>query len=157
MTAPNPILRRWQTLGRLPLGLGPLAFDVVLRRMVPYTGTVRPRVRELRPGFARVEMRDRRRVRNHLQSIHAIALMNLAEVTSGLAMTCSLPESARAIVTRLSIDYHKKARGSLTATCTCAAPDTSTEHEIDIEAEIRDAAGDVVATATARWHVGPRT
>jgi uncharacterized protein (TIGR00369 family) len=125
--------------------------------MVPYTGTVRPRVRELRPGFARVEMRDRRRVRNHLQSIHAIALMNLAEVTSGLAMTCSLPESARAIVTRLSIDYHKKARGSLTATCTCSAPDTSTEHEIDIQAEIRDASGDVVATATARWRVGPRT
>jgi uncharacterized protein (TIGR00369 family) len=125
--------------------------------MVPYTGTVRPRVRELRPGFARVEMRDRRRVRNHLQSIHAIALMNLAEVTSGLAMTCSLPESARAIVTRLSIDYHKKARGSLTATCTCTAPDTSTEHEIDIQAEIRDASGDIVATATARWRVGPRT
>ncbi len=157
MTAPNPILHRWQRLGRWPLGLGPVVFGLVLRRMIPYTGTIRPRVRELRPGYACVEMSDRRRVRNHLQSIHAIALMNLAELTSGLAMTCSLPASARAIVTRLSIDYHKKARGPLTATCRCESPDASEEREVDVESEIHDAAGDVVATATARWRIGPRT
>jgi acyl-coenzyme A thioesterase PaaI-like protein len=150
----NPILKRWQRLSGLPLG--PLLFSLGLGRAVPYTATVRPRVRELRPGFARVEMADRRRVRNHLRSIHAIALVNLAEVTSGLAMLCGLPDDARGIVTGLSIEYHKKARGALTATCTCEPPATSEEREIEVESAVHDASGALVSLARVRWRIGPR-
>jgi len=124
--------------------------------MARYTGTIRPRVMELGPGHARVAMEDRARVRNHLRSIHAVALVNLAEVTSGLAMMCAVPDEARAILTAFSMEYLKKARGRLTATCDCAVPATDERTEYDIEAEIVDGAGDVVARARARWLVGPR-
>jgi acyl-coenzyme A thioesterase PaaI-like protein len=100
-------------------------------------------------------MRDRRAVRNHLHSVHAIALMNLGELTTGLAMTLAMPDGARGIVTGLSMEYIKKARGLLTAECTAPAFDATVSGKHDFTADIVDEAGDVVARATAHWLVGP--
>jgi acyl-coenzyme A thioesterase PaaI-like protein len=123
--------------------------------MIPYTGSIHPYVVELRPGYAKVQMRDRRAVRNHLHSIHAIALMNLGEVTTGLAMTLALPDSARGIVTGLSMEYLKKARGLLTAECTAPPFDATVSGQHAFTANIVDQSGDVVARATAHWLVSP--
>ena len=143
----------WERLAPLPGGKW--LFSRLLWRLVPYTGSVRPHVLELRPGYAKVRMADRRAVRNHLRSIHAVALANLAEVTSGLAVTLGLPASARGIPTTLSITYLKKARGMLTAEARCEIPDASREADHDFESVITNATGEVVARATVRWHIGP--
>ena len=148
------LLRLWRTLSPWPGGRW--LFSVILGQMVPYTGTIRPRIAELRPGYVRVEMRDRRIVRNHLKSIHAVALVNLAEVASGLAMLTGLPPTLRAIVVGLSINYLKKARGTLVAESTVDLPPITDSREIQILATIRDAGGDKVARATVRWLVGPQ-
>jgi uncharacterized protein (TIGR00369 family) len=148
------IRRQWETLSPRPGGKR--LFSFLLGRIVPYTGTIGARVEELRPGYARVTLRDRRRVRNHLRSVHAIALMNLAELVSGLALNFALPAEARSILTGLSIEFTKKARGTLTAEATAPVLEGNAERDLQIEAVIRDQAGDVVATARAHWLVGPR-
>jgi acyl-coenzyme A thioesterase PaaI-like protein len=154
-TVSNSILRRWERMRDRPGGK--LLFSVGVGRMAPYTGTISPRVQELRPGYARVRMRDRPAVRNHLHSVHAIALMNLAEVTSGLAMLAGMPDDARAIITNLAIEYKKKARGPLVAECSTTPPSTTERREYLLEAVVRDEGGDEVARATARWLVGPKS
>lgn len=143
----------WNTLSGLPGGRW--LFSRIFGWLVPYTGTAGLFVDTLRPGYARVTMRDRHIVRNHLRSIHAVALANLAEATSGLAMNIALPDEARAIVTRLTMEYRKKARGSLVAECEAGVPDVSQERELMVVSEVRDAGGDIVAVATVTWRVGP--
>jgi acyl-coenzyme A thioesterase PaaI-like protein len=139
----------WRRLSPLPFG--PTLFSLVIGNIAPYTGTMGARVQELGPGYSRWTLRERRRVRNHLRSIHAVALVNLAEVTSGTAMLMALPPGTRGIVTGLSISYLKKARGTVTAECRCTVPPVSGEMSFDVHATVTDHSGDVVAKATVTW------
>ncbi len=143
----------WRRLSPLPGGRW--LFNRLFRRAVPYTGSVHPVVTDLEPGYARVSMRDRRAVRNHLNSVHAIALANLGEVASGLAMVGALPATVRGIVVGIEVAYHKKARGTLVAECRCDVPEVTAPAEHRVVAHVRDEAGDEVATVTARWLLGP--
>jgi acyl-coenzyme A thioesterase PaaI-like protein len=143
----------WNRLSGLPGGKR--LFSVLIGRIAPYTGTVGARIEELAPGYARWSLRDRRKVRNHLNSIHAVALVNFAEVTSGTAMMMALPASVRGIVRGLSIEYLKKARGPLIAECRCTVPIVTADTSFDVHTEIRDASGDVVARATVTWLLRP--
>ena len=152
MTSPPTLLRQWQKLA--PKFGGPWLFSFLLGRKARYSGSIKPRVVELAPGRAVVLMRDRPGVRNHLQSIHAIALMNLGEIATGLAVLACLDSSRRGIVTNLSMEYSKKARGTLRATCEFnrLAPDF--EGPFTVRANLQDEQGDVVSVATAEWTIG---
>lgn len=154
--AAERIRRLWDRLSPKPGGKR--LFSWLVGRTAPYTGTIGARVEELGAGHARLTLRDRRRVRNHLRSVHAVAQLNLAEEASGLAVTYSMPPHLRGIPVRLEIDYLKKARGTITAVCDLPGPipepegDERTGYEAPVT--LTDSAGDVVARATARWVIG---
>ena len=146
------ILQKWQRLSRFPGGR--YLFSVMLGRLAPYTGSIRAHVQDIRPGYARVEMRDRRRVRNHLNCVHAIALMNLGELTTGLALLSGLKPGIRGIITGLSIEYFKKARGRLVSVAETTQPVVKDDLEHEVIADIKDQSGELVARCTAKWRLG---
>ncbi len=143
------LISAWQRLAPLPFGRW--LFSRFLGRMVPYSGTIGARVEVLEPGHARIRMSDRRAVRNHLRSVHAVALTNMGELTTGLATVTALPPGVKAIVVRLSTEYHAKARGQLVAECRVELPAELNDAEIQATTMIHDGEGTLVATVTALW------
>jgi acyl-coenzyme A thioesterase PaaI-like protein len=153
MVGAGSVLTLWKRLSRYPGG--PWLFSKIFGRAVPYSGSVGPRIRVLEPGHAEIEVRDRRSNRNHLGSVHAIALMNLAEMTSGLALMAGLPPTVRGIITTLSMTYHKKARGTIRGIARVEVPVVTEDRDFDVKAECFDREGVLVATGSARWRLGP--
>jgi acyl-coenzyme A thioesterase PaaI-like protein len=154
-TPEERLVSLWRRFGNNPIGRR--IYSLLFGRLVPYTGTIKPLIEEIAPGRARVTLRDRGGVRNHLNSIHAIALANLGELASGLALISAMPKSAKGIVTRLEIDYLKKARGTLTAIGEAEIPETISEPTaLEARATILNPDGESVATLNVHWLLSPR-
>lgn len=149
---PAALLEQWRRLSPLPGGRW--IFSRLLGRIARYTGSISPRVESLEPGRSRVRLDDRPAVRNHLRSIHAMALANLAEAASGLALLAGVAPGIRAILVGFEIEYLKKARGPLAAEGIAPEIDDPAPRDVLAEAIVRDASGEVVARAVARWRVG---
>lgn len=153
-TAGNPIKTNWDRFHTLPGGKA--AFSKLIGMMAPYSGSIGARVEELHSGYARCTLRDRRKVRNHLRSVHAIALVNLAEITGNLALGYAMPDDARFIPTGIDIKYIKKARGTITCIAECPIPETSESTSFAFPVKLLNEAGDIVAEVTLTTLVGPK-
>ena len=143
------IMQWWNRLSPLPGGRH--VFSRLLGRYIPYSGSIGAHIEALSPGHARLSLQDRAGVRNHLKSVHAVALMNLAELSSGLALISGLSDRERGIVTKFEIEFLKKARGKLTSECRTQIPKITGRLEYLVPVEIKDGSGDVVCRARAHW------
>ena len=144
----------WNLLSGMPGGKR--VCSRLVGRMAPYTGTIHATITVLRAGYAEVQMTDRRAVRNHLDSVHAIALANLAELAGNIALMYSLPDDARFIVSGMEIEYTKKARGTITAVGEPPIPRSAARAQYDVPVILRDATGEEVARAVLHSLVGPK-
>jgi len=147
----HPVRQWFERARKVPGGLA--LFSKALGLYIPYTGSTGAQIQSIGDGVAVVRLPDRRRVRNHLDSLHAIALASVGELSTGLAVIGALPGSGRMIMRHLEVTYHCKARGDVTATGRAEFPVTPGRHEVAATSEVRDAAGELVTSVTATWVV----
>lgn len=133
---------------------GRFIFNRILAYKIPYSASIGAKLVTLEPGHAIFILKDKRSIRNHLNSIHAIALTNLGELTSGLALNVGLANNVRGIVIHIGTDYIKKARGNLMAECRCEIPKVSNDIEYTVEALIKDSDETLVAKVSVDWRLG---
>jgi len=112
-------LRLYRQLARFPGGRWLFTRAVCWR--APYFASVRPSITCLAPLHCEVRMRKRRRVQNHLGTVHAIAMANLCELAAGLATEVTLPTGLRWIPKSMTIEYLKRAATDLRAVCQLGA------------------------------------
>ena len=124
----------------------------------PYFSSIAPRIEVLEPGRCIATLRHRRAVTNHIGTVHAIALCNLAEFTGGLACDASIPASMRWIPKGMIVAYLKKAVGTMRATATPAFPprEAAGGYELPFEVVVENPAGEAVFKATIAMWISPK-
>jgi acyl-coenzyme A thioesterase PaaI-like protein len=123
----------------------------------PYFGSISPTVDVLEAGRCVVRIRQRRRVQNHIGTVHAIALCNMAEMAGGLATDATIPAGTRWIPKGMSVRYLKKASGVMTATALVPAiADPTQAQDLHAIVEVRDVQNDIVFGADITMWVSPR-
>lgn len=147
----HPVRKWFERACRVPGGRQ--LFSRALGLYIPYTGTTGAEVMSITDGEAIVRLPDRRRVRNHLESLHAIALANVGEFSTGLAIIGAMSGTGRMILRNLEVEYLRKARYEVIATGRAQLPGRPGRHEVVATSEVRDADGEVVTTVKATWVV----
>lgn len=153
----NAVMSIWLKLADKPFGK--LIFSKIICHKAPYFGTIKPRFVELRGGYAEVNMVKRRAVYNHIQTIHAIALCNLAECGAGIMMEASVAPTMRWLPKGMTVQYLKKAETDVVAFCN--APEVANGGEgvardVVVQVEIKDTHGNIVTKADITMWVSPK-
>lgn len=144
-------LATFNRLKGLPGGKRLFSFGVC--RAAPYFATIHPLVTELAPGHARVAVRKQRRVENHLKTVHAIVMCNMAELAGGLMTDVSVPAGARWIPSGMTVSYLRKAKTDLVATAEGGGIDWARGGDVVVPVLVHDTAGELVFRADITMNV----
>jgi acyl-coenzyme A thioesterase PaaI-like protein len=106
------VLTLWKTLDRFPRG--DRLFSVAFARKAPYFATIKPRFTVIEPNRAELVIPKRRRVHNHLGTVHAIALCNGLEAAMGALAEATIPADKRWIPKGMTVAYTAKATSDIT-------------------------------------------
>jgi acyl-coenzyme A thioesterase PaaI-like protein len=107
----SQVLTLWNTSSALPFGTR--VFSFLFAQKAPYFASIRPRFLTLEPNRVELLIPKRRRVHNHLKTVHAIALCNGLEAAMGALAEATIPAGKRWIPKGMEVAYTAKATGDV--------------------------------------------
>jgi len=151
-----PLLKLYRKFTRYPAGHWLFSRAVCFK--APYFGSIKPTIRVLERGRCEATIPHRRAVQNHIGTVHAIALCNLAELCAGVMTDASLPRDMRWIPKGMTVGYLKKASGTMRGIATPMIPIVSatTGYDLPVNVDVFDPAGEKVFHAEIRMWLSPK-
>lgn len=150
-----PVLDLYRRLQHWPAGTWLFSRAVCFK--APYFASIAPRITLLEPGRCEGRIAHRRKVTNHIGTVHAIALCNLAELTAGLMVDASLPKGMRWIPKGMEVEYLAKATGTQHAVATPeqAIVAAETGYALPVKVQVCNDGGTAVFQARIAMWVSP--
>jgi acyl-coenzyme A thioesterase PaaI-like protein len=140
----SQVLSLWRRCAAIP-GVGTRVFSFAFAQKAPYFSSVRPRFTVIAPNHAELVVPDRRRVHNHLGTVHAIALCNGLEAAMGALAEATIPSTRRWIPKGMTVSYTAKAVGDITCIAETDADQwTSSDPDLPVRVRGVDPKGAVV-------------
>lgn len=149
------------TFQKLPESVRSFALSKAMGRVVKYAGTSGLRFEKLTPNECIVVIPNRKKVQNHIGSVHAAAMGLLAETATGFMTGLTVPDNRIIVIKSMNLEYLKQASGDMTAVASFSDDQVefikNTEKgDINVPVVITDANGVETVKATMIWAWAPK-
>lgn len=135
--------------------------NFVIRRTVKLVGTAKVEVLKLTKEESRFRIQNRKKVQNHIGTIHAAAMALIAETATGMVVGMNVPDDKYLVIKTLKVDFFKRAVGSLTATAKLSESQrqailSEDKGEVDVAVNVIDEEGKEPIGCTMIWAWTPK-
>lgn len=159
---PNRLARSLAKLERVPAWLRPWVRNWVLRRAVPFTGTAALRYEQLTADRVVVSIVNQRRVQNHIEGVHAAAMVLLAETATGMAVGMHVRDDCLPLAKTIHVDFKRRAQGNLRAVARVSQAQRdlmqkNDKGEVSVLVEVTDESGAAPIQCEYLWAWIPAT
>ncbi len=141
----NQLSQIVKKLDKKPAWLRYRILSFILGKTIHFVGTAGVRCLHLSHQKAIFKLAARRRVKNHIGTIHAAASALVAETASGLALGMHLPDNKVPVLKSMQVQYVKPSKGQLIAEASLTQEQIETLHKQDkgsfvVECQVTDEA-----------------
>lgn len=144
----------FQALSGVPQGKR--LFSLAFSQFAPYFATIHMNVVEMKPHFAQVTIPKRRRVHNHIKTVHVIAIANGLEAAMGLLAEATTPEGMRWLPKGMDLRYTGLANSDIVCTATTTEADWAAAPDVPVTVVAKRSDGTVVVEGTIHLWVTPK-
>ncbi|WP_286233841.1 DUF4442 domain-containing protein [Thalassotalea sediminis] len=128
---------------------------------VKYAGTTGIEIVSWTDSKAVVQLKNKKKVQNHIGTIHAVAAAVLAESTTGIVFGMNVPDHCIPLLKSMKIDYQRRMQGKLTATAQLTQVQqeiicSTDKGEIFVNVEITDESNQQPIICAMEWAWVPK-
>lgn len=161
MTKPNRLSTVVNVFQKMPESIRSFALSKAMGRVVKYAGTSGLRFEKLTPNECIVVIPNRKKVQNHIGSVHAAAMGLLAETATGFMTGLTVPDSRIIVIKSMSLEYLKQASGDMKAVASFNEEQldyirNTEKGDINVPVVITDEKGIETVKATMIWAWAPK-
>jgi acyl-coenzyme A thioesterase PaaI-like protein len=161
MQKQNRLSRLVERFNGLPRGIRAWVITFAFGASVRFVRTAGVRFVDLTGERAVLVLRNRRRVQNHIGTIHAAAVALLGETASGAVFGMNVPDSRVSLLKSMRINYIKRSQGALKAIASlnedaCEGFSSREKGEVLIPVSITDETGEPTVECEYVWAWRPK-
>ncbi|KAJ0404095.1 hypothetical protein P43SY_000879 [Pythium insidiosum] len=140
----------------LPEPLKQSALSLMFNSQVKMAGTCGIHIHELTGDRARVALKNRWRVQNHIGGVHACGMALLAESATGMVFGMNVPDSHIPLIKSMTVRYKRVAKGDLQAVASLTPEQikeitTSDRGEVLVDVQVTDSSGEKPIECEMIW------
>lgn len=161
MAKTNRLTKAVNTINKLPESMRVFALSKIMGKIIKFAGTSGIRVEKLTPNECVIVMPNRKKVQNHIGSVHAAAMGLLAESATGFMTGMTVPDDRIIVIRTMELEYQKRASGDMKAVASFSEEqvkyiENTPKGDIEVPVVITDETGTETVKAKMVWAWTPK-